>query len=537
MCHLIPFVPVPTPVNSNILQSYLAGYDQAEIDFLIAGFSHGFRIPTLGEPTRSICRNHASALENRNIVDEKIRNEVEAGRILGPYVSTPHDFVCSPLALVPKKNTGSFRLIHDLSFPKNKPVNSVNSVIAKENTQVSYDSIDTVVQKVKENGRACLMAKTDIANAFRIVPIHQDDRHLLGFAWKNSMGVLQYYMDACLAMGLSISCQTFERFSTALQWVMECKYGATMSHILDDFFFVGPAGSSLCHRSLSTFLNICADIGVPIKQEKTTSPDTCLTIYGIEVDSIAMITRLPQDKIEKIRYELDIVHNRKKVTLKQLQSLLGLLNFATLCVIPGRTFLRRLYDLTLGVTCPSHSIRLNNDARADLVMWQNFMRHFNGRCMFLHDDWMEADTFQLYTDAASTRGFAGVLGSQWFAEEWPLDFKIFHINILELFPIVVALEMWGAKMSNHKIVFVSDNEATVYILNKLTSKDPIMMKLVRRLVLCAMKHNILFRCRHLSGRLNTLADSLSRFKFQEAFLLGPHLAQMPVPVPRELMKI
>lgn len=58
-------------------------------------------------------------------------------------------------------------------------------------------------------------------------------------------------------MGLSVSCRYFEIFSSALQWIMKVKYGAVMSHIIDDFFFVGPSNSEMCGISLSRFLSIC----------------------------------------------------------------------------------------------------------------------------------------------------------------------------------------------------------------------------------------------------------------------------------------
>ena len=38
-------------------------------------------------------------------------------------------------------------------------------------------------------------------------------------------------------------------------------------------------------------------------------------------------------------------------------------------------------------------------------------------------------------------------------------------------------------MANHKILFHSDNTATVAVINKMSSKDKIMMKLIRRIVL------------------------------------------------------
>ena len=66
-----------------------------------------------------------------------------------------------------------------------------------------------------------------------------------------------------------------------------------------------------------------------------------------------MIGRLPLDKVLKIRNLLNEFSRRKKVTLRELQSLLGLLYFATGCVVPGRASLRRLYDLTINVSNPT----------------------------------------------------------------------------------------------------------------------------------------------------------------------------------------
>jgi hypothetical protein len=63
------------------------------------------------------------------------------------------------------------------------------------------NSIDTVIKLIKHFGRHCLMAKCDIEDAFRLVPIHPTDYHLLGFTWNNL-----YYYDRCLPMGASSSC-------------------------------------------------------------------------------------------------------------------------------------------------------------------------------------------------------------------------------------------------------------------------------------------------------------------------------------------
>jgi hypothetical protein len=283
------------------------------------------------------------------------------------------------------------------------------------------------------------LAKTDIANAYGIAPIHPDDRRLLGFSWPAADGKNYYYQDACLTMGLSMSCQLFTRFSNALQWAMKDRLKANMSHIIDDFLFVGPIDSDLCQPSLEAFIDMVNDIGIPIKHEKTTLPSSVITIYGIEVDSVSMIAIL-----SKIAFFM----KKKKVTLKSLQSLLGLLNFAASCIVPGRIFLRRLYDLTVDISFPHFKIRLTNEAKADLAVWYSFLQSFNGKCMFLNDIWTHSHILHLFTDAAFTAGFAAVFGSQSFAEAYPDTCKNYHINILELLPIVLAVEFWGFKMAN-----------------------------------------------------------------------------------------
>jgi len=86
------------------------------------------------------------------------------------------------------------------------------------------------------------------------------------------------------------------------------------------------------------------------------------------------------DKIASFLQEFKV---KRKVSLMELHSLLGLLNFACSVIIPGRAFLRRLFDLTIGHTCPHYRITLNAEARADLRAWYEFIGSFNGKSCFL----------------------------------------------------------------------------------------------------------------------------------------------------------
>ena len=81
------------------------------------------------------------------------------------------------------------------------------------------------------------------------------------------------------------------------------------------------------------------------------------------------------------------------------------LSFCCLSVACGRPFLRRLIQLSRGVSRPHHDVTLNSVARADLQAWNTFLCSLSGKCMFLDNRFMSSDTIKLCTDASSDISF------------------------------------------------------------------------------------------------------------------------------------
>ena len=158
--------------------------------------------------------NLLSAIQNPEVVSAKLSKELDAHRLAGPFSSPPFPiFRISPLGLVPKKVEGEFRLIHHLSYPRGS---SLNDGISSDYTTVSYATVENTIGLIKSVGPNCFLAKTDVKNAFRLVPIRPEDYDLLRIYWQG-----QYYYDRCITMGCSSSCKTFEMFSTALEWIAQ----------------------------------------------------------------------------------------------------------------------------------------------------------------------------------------------------------------------------------------------------------------------------------------------------------------------------
>eukprot|EP00079_Xenopus_tropicalis_P036153 XP_017949924.1 PREDICTED: uncharacterized protein LOC101732219 isoform X1 [Xenopus tropicalis] len=368
------------------------------------------------------------------------------------------------------------------------------------------------------------MAKADIESAFRLLPVHPESLHLLGCHFKG-----HYYVDRSLPMGCSISCAYFEAFSTFLEWVVHKKAGVTsVIHYLDDFLCVGPQHSNLCAVLLETLHQVTEQFGVPLAREKTEGPTTCLKFLGIEIDTSRQECRLPMDKVVKLKEEIEYARQAKKVTLKQLQSLLGKLNFACRIIPMGRVFARSLALATAGVRQPHHFIRLNQGHKSDLTVWSNFLQDFNGRVYWLENT-VENAEISLFTDAAGSTGFGAFFAGKWCAAKWPQEWAegrlTKNLAFLELFPIVVAVELWGQALSNKSVLFRSDNMAAVLAVNNLTSSSRPVLSLLRHLVLRCLQMNIKFRAKHIPGEINEIADALSRFQWDRFRSLAPEAEQ------------
>ena len=452
--------------------------------------------------------------------------EINLGRIVGPFEKQPFpNFKSFPLAIKEKKNTGKYRLLHNLSYPYDD--RSVNFNISHENSTVKYAKIHNAILQIQSCSPKAFLAKSDISDAFRIVPLHPSQYHLTGFYWHG------YYYDRCLPMGCSSSCQIFEEVANALKWILEYKLGVkSVIKILDDFLFINNSKQE-CQNYLNKFCWLCREVGVPLAPHKTVNPTNDLDFLGVGLNSIEMLAYIPQDKITDYTQLVTSTLNKSKITLQELKSLLGKLQFSTCIITTGRAFLRRMYDLTKGIAKPFYFIRITKEVKEDLKIWEMFLKNFNGKTIICELPVNDSLTLHMYSDA-SKLGFGATFGSEWIQSTWPENWKVLNIALLELFPIYVMINMFGMKLTNSKILFHCDNIAVVSIVNNETSKDKLIMKLVRPLVLLLLQFNINFKAVHIAGVKNVLADAISRYQVDNKMLEMYGMQEKPLDIPETL---
>ena len=269
-----------------------------------------------------------SALEHATIVQEYLAQECAKGRVLGPF--NMDQFPLSQISrfgVIPKGTTGKWRLILDLSSPEGF---SANDGINPEWCSMSYVTVEDAAKIVTNLGRQAQLAKVDIKSACRIIPVHPEDRLLLGMQWENKL-----FIDAALPFGLRSAPKILSAVAEVLEWRAKFEGVTDVLHYLDDFLMISPAESPKGSQDLNIILTLFDRLHVPVAPEKVEGPTTQLTFLGIEMDTENMILRLPENKLSALKEMIGEWLTRKSCTVRDLQSLAGKLQHACKVVCPG----------------------------------------------------------------------------------------------------------------------------------------------------------------------------------------------------------
>ena len=102
--------------------------------------------------------------------------------------------------------------------------------------------------------------------------------------------------------GLRSAPLIFSAVADALEWIVRCRGVDHIFHYIDNFILVGPPRSDVCQLGLHTLMQTSENlhVGVQMAPNKTEGPSTCLTVLGIEIDTVAMELRLPAVKLQQL---------------------------------------------------------------------------------------------------------------------------------------------------------------------------------------------------------------------------------------------
>ena len=493
---------IPSGLRVDEWRRWLQGYpDKNLAEFLEFGWPVNFDRST---PLGMTGGNHPSATNYEEHVEHYVTTELSKGALLGPFPQPPFQWMhISPLMTRPKRDATNRRVIMDLSWP---PGGAINDGIQTEwyvdgPGKISLPTVDYMEGRLLTLGKGAFLYKTDLARGYRQLRVDPGDWPLLGFVYRG-----QYYVDMCPPFGLRTSAMCMQRTTEAVSW-MHGQSGYISRPYLDDF---GGAEKTCeeAEEALRVLQGIMRELGLEEAAHKICRPATKMTWLGLEYDAVAMTIAIPQVKMEEIMEVLKGWQGRIRATRRDMQRLLGLLQFVASVSPPTRVFTNRMLN-ELREMPKRGSESLSLEFKKDVKFFIDLWPEFNGIKIVVKGE-VECQN-KLELDACLL-GCGAFTGKCYYAEEFPqwLRDEGHSIAHLELLNVVVAVKVWCEEWRGQRVEIITDNMNACLAMQTGRSRDGFIQHCVRELFVFCVKYDIELHAKHNPGRELVRADALSR---------------------------
>ena len=381
-----------------------------------------------------------------------------------------------------------------------------------------------------------LIAKLDLANAFKHILVCPEDWLLLCSFWDTSLpdGSVhrQYYVDLFLPFGLCSSPAIFNQYTNTLEFAMWVNGISDLLHYLDDYFTAGPAGSGNCQYNINTMVEVCKEMGFAVNPSKVTAPSPVTCFLGIDIDSHKGVACIDPKCLEAITHELTSFQQAKLVMKQEILSFIGKLHFVCRVCPPGWAFLCRMIETSKKAHYLHHGIKLNAEFWDNIEWWLTYLPSWDWVGYLYDTDWTNSPDVELFSNT-SDKGFCCYFQGQWCQGTFPQQaFKDQQMSIkwCKLYAVTMDVALWGPQLKGKHLLFHCNNALVVHIMAKASTCSKTMMALVHTFTLLSMQHNIHVHIQHNTGVSNDIADVLSHFKMDRFRQLCPHAEADPLPV-------
>ena len=312
-----------------------------------------------------------------------------------------------------------------------------------------------------------------------------------------------------MPMGLRSAAYVCQRITNCITYIHR-SFGYWSVNYLDDFGSAEPEGKAW--DSYNMMGSIMHSIGAEEAPDKSVEPTTRMEFLGNTVDTIRKTLEVSETRKIELSRLLEQWKSKKWCKKKELQSLIGKLSFVTNCLWAGRIFISRLIDSLAGFAQNEHGrIPVDDEMQKDLQWWRDFLPSFNGICILWLQDCITPDA--LVASDASLVGGGGVYEKQYCHFKFPKSVVECTDNITqrELVTIMVVIKLWCKELYGKMIRFTTDNEASMFAINRGRTRDKFMLRCIREIAWICAQNQILIKAVHLSTKLNILPDALSRW--------------------------
>ncbi len=414
-------------------------------------------------PYRDIVRREALASEVSSLL---AKNAIEKVRDVGSPGFYSHLFV------VPKKN-GKLRPVLDLSA-LNRSV-----LIDRFKMETVRTIRDTVLPGV-------WAVSIDLQDAYLHVPIRRSSRKFLRFVSEGKC-----YQFSVLPFGLSTAPRVFTILMEAVASAAR-RMGVPLLQYLDDWLLFSLSRDRLL-RNLATLWDLILSLGlIPNLEKSELIPSQNFSYVGMNFLTDHGIVRLPEERIAGVLTVVFQVLDTVSLSARRLLSLLGMLSAAADLLPLGRLHLRPLQVYLLFLWRPhvmplEQMIPLSGLFKRHLRWWAQEHRYLEGVPMLV-----PPPSLFLTTDASQS-GWGASLDpmGRLYQGTWSPEEMQFHINLLEMRAIYLALVQAAHLVSRRGVMVSTDNTTVVAYLRKQGGTHSVS--------LCLQTREILLWCRSTPG--------------------------------------
>jgi len=267
---------------------------------VITGLREGFDVGIRQTPNHTIIfDNHYSSQLNPEFISSYVASEHAVGRYSEPFQPSDLEniigpFRTSPIGLVPKPNSSKFRMIQDLSYPRNNPsIDSINTGINSDEFSTGWGTFDTTSKLILSLPNGCKAATFDISAAYRITPVRPDQQNALCIFWKGMVRV-----DRAVMFGLASSAGVFGCVTDMLVDIYTTSGFGPLVKWVDDFFVIRLPHDSWTEKE---FMDLTASIGVPWSIEKLRPLSSIQRYIGFDWHLDSKAVSIPTEKIKHIQ--------------------------------------------------------------------------------------------------------------------------------------------------------------------------------------------------------------------------------------------
>ena len=375
----------------------------------------------------------------------------------------------------------------------------LNDFVVKEHFKME------TAESIRESlGQGEWVTSLDFTSAYHHIGIHPKSRKYLRFAIGGKV-----YQYRALPMGLTSSARIFTKVIKVVKELLQ-RFAIRFHQYLDDWLIRGRSRVEADrHTILVHQVAECLGFLVNLKKSEL-CPTQAITFLSYRFDLVNGRVSPTEERWDKLQRKLLPFLTRESRPAQAWQSLLGLLaateklvNFGLLKMRPIQVALADQW--AAHHDSPSAMVIIGHNVRPSLLWWTDRRNVMGGVPMN-----STAIRYQVYSDASS-QGWGGHLEDQEVSGIWNPEEGDLHVNLLEMLSAHNVLWHFREILNGHTVMLATDNTTVVsYVKRQGGTKSRSLLRQTEELYGFLEDYNIVLKCRHIPGRLNVLADGLSR---------------------------